>query len=339
MKTQAIPIEVPLTQLSTVVKVDELSKHFGSFVAADKVTFSVSQGEIFGFLGPNGAGKSTTIRMLCGLLSPTSGSGSVMGFDIYKQQEQIKQNIGYMSQKFSLYTDLTVEENLNFFGGIYGLHGNKLKDRKDWAIELSGLTEHRKSIVGQLAGGWKQRLALGCAILHEPRVVFLDEPTSGVDPLSRRRFWNLIYQMSSSGITVFVTTHYMEEAEYCDRLGLIYKGKLIALGTPRDLKTKNSSLTLASLVCTRIQDALDEVKTQPYVLSSVLFGLGLHITLESADSLASLRKFLESKSYQIEELELIAPSLEDVFVAYIEKTDAEVVELATKSSAPGAVND
>lgn len=220
------------------VTVENLEKRFGSFTAVDRVSFQVRPGEVFGFLGPNGAGKSTTIRMLCGILAPSGGSGVVAGFDIKSQPELVKTKIGYMSQKFSLYQDLTVEENINFYGGIYRIPPEKRKQRKEWVIEMAGLADHRRRPTAILSGGWKQRLALGCAILHEPPVVFLDEPTSGVDPISRRRFWDLIYDLSGQGVTVFVTTHYMDEAEYCNRLGLIYRGRLIALGTPHELKSE-----------------------------------------------------------------------------------------------------
>jgi ABC-2 type transport system ATP-binding protein len=218
------------------VKLDHLTKRFGDFTAVDAISLTVPRGEIFGFLGPNGAGKSTTIRMMCGILSPTSGSGRVAGFDIASQPEQIKENIGYMSQRFSLYEDLTVEENITFYGGVYRLPAQKLKQRAEWVIAMAGLTDRRSSKAGELSGGWKQRLALGCAILHEPPIVFLDEPTSGVDPLSRRNFWALIRSMADSGVTVFVTTHYMDEAEFCDRIALIYHGELVAVGTPVELK-------------------------------------------------------------------------------------------------------
>ncbi len=220
------------------VVVDNLEKRFGRFVAVDRISFQVPKGEVFGFLGPNGAGKSTTIRMLCGILRPSGGSGTVAGFDIHTQPEQIKANIGYMSQKFSLYQDLTVEENIDFYSGIYRIPPEKKRARKEWVIEMAGLAEHRRRPTAILSGGWKQRLALGCAILHEPPIIFLDEPTSGVDPISRRQFWDLIYELSGQGVTIFVTTHYMDEAEYCDRLGLIYRGELIALDTPRALKAK-----------------------------------------------------------------------------------------------------
>ncbi|MEN6459455.1 MAG: ABC transporter ATP-binding protein [Thermoguttaceae bacterium] len=225
----------------SAVMVENLEKRFGHFVAVDRVSFQVARGEVFGFLGPNGAGKSTTIRMLCGILTPSGGRGTVAGFDVLSQPEQIKAHIGYMSQKFSLYSDLTVEENIDFFSGIYRLPREKKHDRKEWVIEMAGLAAHRHSLTGVLSGGWKQRLALGCAILHEPPILFLDEPTSGVDPISRRQFWDLIYDLSGLGVTVFVTTHYMDEAEYCNRLGLIYRGQLIALGTPHQLKTELSS--------------------------------------------------------------------------------------------------
>ncbi len=218
------------------VALDSLSKRFNDFTAVDRISLNVPAGQIFGFLGPNGAGKSTTIRMLCGILPPTSGSGTVAGFDIATQPERIKDNIGYMSQRFSLYEDLTVEENIAFYAGVYRLTPDKRRERTEWVIEMAGLTERRRSLAGELSGGWRQRLALGCAILHEPPIVFLDEPTSGVDPLSRRKFWELIYSLAAGGVTVFVTTHYMDEAEYCDRLALIYRGELIAVGTPQELK-------------------------------------------------------------------------------------------------------
>ena len=222
------------------VVLDHLTKRFDSFTAVDAVSLSVPKGQIFGFLGPNGAGKSTTIRMLCGILAPSSGSGSVAGFDIASQAECIKENIGYMSQRFSLYEDLTVEENIAFYGGIYRIPPPRLKERAEWVIRMAGLTGRRTSLAGELSGGWRQRLALGCAILHEPAIVFLDEPTSGVDPLSRRTFWELIRTLAAGGVTVFVTTHYMDEAEYCDRLALIYHGELVAVGTPQELKQKRA---------------------------------------------------------------------------------------------------
>jgi ABC-2 type transport system ATP-binding protein len=218
------------------VRTEHLVKRFGEFVAVDDVTLEVRRGEIFGFLGPNGAGKSTTIRILCGLLAPTAGRAEVNGFDVARRPEEVKQSIGYMSQKFSLYDDLTVEENIEFFGGIYGVPPARLAERAAHVLRMAGLTEQRRSLTRSLAGGWKQRLALGCAILHEPPILFLDEPTSGVDPIARRQFWDLIYEMAAAGATVFVSTHYMEEAEYCHRLALMHRGRMIALGAPAELR-------------------------------------------------------------------------------------------------------
>lgn len=226
------------------VSTRNLSKHFDDFIAVDKVTFEVHRGEIFGFLGANGAGKTTTIRMLCGLLLPTSGEGHVAGFDIMTQSEQIKRNIGYMSQKFSLYNDLTTGENIEFFGGVYGLSNSALEIRSQAMLEKMHLEPWRNALTGQLPLGWKQRLALGCAILHQPRILFLDEPTGGVDPISRREFWDLIYELADGGTTIFVTTHYMDEAEYCNRLSIMYQGKIIAIDSPMDLKTRYQKITI-----------------------------------------------------------------------------------------------
>src|SRR5580704_4585554 len=219
------------------VHLDKLVKRFGDFVAVNQVSLDVTPGEIFGFLGPNGAGKSTVIRIPCGLLAPTSGSATVRGFDVATQAEAIRRNIGYMSQKFSLYDDLKVEENIEFFGGVYGVSPEKLPERRDYVLKMAGLEDKRAAMTRLLSGGWKQRLALGCAILHNPPILFLDEPTSGVDPIARRNFWHLIYELSATGHTVFVTTHYMDEAEYCHRVALMYGGRVIALGSPAELKT------------------------------------------------------------------------------------------------------
>jgi ABC-2 type transport system ATP-binding protein len=222
--------------LEYAVQTEGLVKRFGDFVAVDHVTLAVRRGEIFGFLGPNGAGKSTTIRILCGLLAPTEGKAEVNGFDVARAPEAVKKSIGYMSQKFSLYDDLTVEENLEFFGGVYGVPRERRAERAEYVLRMAGLLDQRRAMTRSLAGGWKQRLALGCAILHEPPILFLDEPTSGVDPIARRRFWDLIYDMAEGGATVFVSTHYMEEAEYCHRLALMHRGRVIALGAPAGLR-------------------------------------------------------------------------------------------------------
>ncbi|MDD2904214.1 MAG: ABC transporter ATP-binding protein [Syntrophales bacterium] len=304
------------------VTVQDLEKRFGSFLAVNRVTFQVAEGEIFGFLGPNGAGKSTTIRMLCGILAPSGGSGTVAGYDIRTQPEQIKAHIGYMSQKFSLYGDLTVEENIDFYSGIYRIPPERKKERKEWVIEMAGLREHRNSKTAILSGGWKQRLSLGCAILHEPPIIFLDEPTSGVDPISRRQFWDLIYQLSGKGVTVFVTTHYMDEAEYCDRLGLIYRGELIALGTPEALKTQLMHEEVLEVWCDRPQDAMGEIEKLPAVKEVALFGKGLHVVAEDGEAAGkAITNLLGEKGYALLRLEKIVPSMEDVFVSLIEARD------------------
>lgn len=244
------------------VVIENLTKRFGDFTAVDQVNLTVERGEIFGFLGPNGAGKSTTIRILCGLLAPTEGKAVVHGYDVATEPELVKQSIGYMSQKFSLYDDLTVEENIDFFSGVYGVPPEKRQERKEFALKMAGITDRRSDMTRLLAGGYKQRLALGCAILHEPPIVFLDEPTSGVDPIARRGFWDLIYQLSAAGKTVFVTTHYMQEAEYCHRISLMYAGKMIALGSPKELRedlakrnSKYESPTMEDVFVETIEEA------------------------------------------------------------------------------------
>jgi len=304
------------------VEIEELVKTFGSFTAVDRVSLRVKKGEIFGFLGPNGAGKSTTIRMLCGILTPTSGSGTVGGFDIHKESEKIKQNIGYMSQKFSLYEDLTVEENLNFYSGIYRLSNGIREQRKEWVLQMAGLKDRLNSLTSTLAGGWKQRLALGCAILHEPSILFLDEPTSGVDPLSRRRFWDLIYEMAGRRVTVFVTTHYMDEAEYCDRLALIDQGRIIALGTPEELRTQYMPEAVWELETERLVDSLRALKESQRFSEVAVFGNALHVLAKREEDLsASIYSILAEQEIIPGRLERIEPSLEDVFVSLVEAKD------------------
>lgn len=312
------------TPEESAVSLQNLEKRFGDFVAVDRISLDVAKGEIFGFLGPNGAGKSTTIRMLCGILPPSGGSGNVAGFDIIRQTEAIKKNIGYMSQRFSLYEDLTVEENIDFYSGIYKIPAERRAERKDWVIRMAGLENRRHSLASVLSGGWKQRLALGCAILHEPPIVFLDEPTSGVDPASRRNFWDLIYSMAGQGTTVFVTTHYMDEAEYCDRLALIYRGQLIALGTPAKLKTEFMAEDVIELRCAGAQDLMAEVEALPGVKHAALYGNGLHIvSSEGAGAIGAIDTLLTEREIVPERLEKIVPSLEDVFVSLIEMRDRQ----------------
>ena len=305
-----------------VVEVEDLVKKFGSFAAVDHIHFQVEKGEIFGFLGPNGAGKSTTIRMLCGLLLPTSGKGRVAGFSIMEEPERIKQVIGYMSQKFSLYDDLTVIENLHFFGGIYGLSGVDQAGREEEALEMVELKDLRDRMTRTLAAGWKQRLALGCAILHKPSILFLDEPTSGVDPLSRRNFWSLIQQMGERGVTTFVTTHYMDEAEYCDRLALIYRGKIIALGTPTELKLETLAQGVMEVECDPLIPALDLLKREPWVSEAAVFGDGLHVIgKDGADAERKIPPLFQKNEILLKRIEWIRPSLEDVFVSLIEREE------------------
>jgi ABC-2 type transport system ATP-binding protein len=301
------------------VEIEGLVKTFGAFVAVDHVSMRVHKGEIFGFLGPNGAGKSTTIRILCGLLTPTEGRASVAGLDVATQPEEIRRNIGYMSQKFSLYDDLTVEENIDFFTGIYGVPRDLRAQRKDYVLAMAGLSERRNALTRTLSGGWKQRLALGCAILHDPPILFLDEPTSGVDPIARASFWALIQDLSRTGHTIFVSTHYMDEAEYCHRLALMHAGKVIALGTPAELKKGLTARTLLRLDCSDPLEAMRALEGLAGVTDVAVFGGGLHVTMDGEDqTMARIRAALEQKGIEVHRLERIEASMEDVFVAMIE---------------------
>jgi len=307
------------------VEIYDLVKTFGSFVAVDHVSLQVPKGEIFGFLGPNGAGKSTTIRMLCGLLTPTSGKASVNGLDVATQPEAIRENIGYMSQKFSLYDDLTVEENIDFFAGMYGVRGEKLQQRKQYVLEMANLTDRRDAMTRTLSGGWKQRLALGCAILHDPPILFLDEPTSGVDPIARGAFWGLIHDLSQTGHTIFVSTHYMDEAEYCHRIALMYRGKVIALGTPSELKHGLDTHFLMNLDAADPLETMRAIEKLPGILDVAIFGRGLHVMVDNMEtSSAAMRQALAARNIAVNSLERITPSMEDVFVALIEAEERKV---------------
>jgi ABC-2 type transport system ATP-binding protein len=304
------------------VEVRDLTRVFGSFTAVDRISLSVAAGQVFGFLGPNGAGKSTTIRMLCGLLLPSGGSGTVAGYDIMRESERIKSHIGYMSQKFSLYDDLRVEENIDFYAGIYGVPKARRAARKDWVLEMAGLADKRALLTGALAGGWKQRLALGCAVLHEPPVLFLDEPTSGVDPLSRRQFWELIASLSRQGTTVFVTTHYMEEAEYCDELALIYRGRMIAQGSPASVRTESMPEDILEIRVARPFEALEKLESSGLVREAALFGDALHAVVDDAAAARpALERYLSGEGCDVASIQQVAPSLEDVFVSLIEAED------------------
>jgi ABC-2 type transport system ATP-binding protein len=301
------------------VEIAGLVKRFGSFTAVDNVSLEVKKGEIFGFLGPNGAGKSTTIRMLCGLLTPTSGRATVNAFDVAAEPERVRGSIGYMSQKFSLYDDLTVEENIDFFMGIYGVARDRRSARRNYVLEMAGLAGRRADLTGTLSGGWKQRLALGCAILHDPPALFLDEPTSGVDPIARGAFWDLIRELARTEHTVFVSTHYMDEAEYCDRLALMYRGRMIALGSPMELKQQLRSRSLFRLDTTDPLGTMRALEGEPGIHDVAVFGGGLHVTADDATAAEpAIRRTLGERGIAIERLEPIQPSMEDVFVALIE---------------------
>ncbi len=307
--------------METSVSVEGLTRKFGEFTAVDNISFEVNRGEIFGFLGPNGAGKSTTIKMLCGLLSPTSGSGHVSGYDILKEPQAIKSIIGYMSQKFSLYDDLTIVDNLEFFGSIYGLKGNKLNERVNMVLDMAEISRQKNDLVNSLPIGVKQRLAIGTAILHDPPVLFLDEPTSGVDPIMRRNFWELIYKFSEEGKTIFVTTHYMDEAEHCDRIAFIISGRIIALDSPDNLK-KSITYNVYSLRIDKFIEVFDLISGQDYIHEAAIFGSDIHILSEGDFPLEStLGGFLGKKGFNNFQIEKKLPSLEDVFVTYARKFD------------------
>lgn len=304
------------------VEVNRLVKRFGEFVAVDDISFTVRRGEIFGFLGPNGAGKSTTIRILCGLLAPSSGRALVGGFDVATDPARVRQTIGYMSQRFSLYDDLTVEENIDFFSGIYGIPDSRRQKRKEEILRLARLTEQRSVMTRHLPGGWKQRLALGCALVHEPPILFLDEPTSGVDPTARREFWDLINRLSEAGHTVFVTTHYMDEAEYCHRLALMHRGKIVALDTPAALKKTLGDHHVLFLECSDLLEGLKALDGQPGIRDVAVFGSGLHVTVsDPAGAIPRIRRILGERGVAIHRLEESEPSMEDVFVALIERDE------------------
>ncbi|UCC64784.1 MAG: ABC transporter ATP-binding protein [Anaerolineae bacterium] len=300
------------------VEAVELTKQFDSFTAVARVSFTVRRGEIFGFLGPNGAGKTTTIRMLLGLIAPTAGRASVLGFDIVRQVAQIRQRIGYMSQRFSLYNDLTVAENLNFFGGTYGVRGARLAERKAYVLEMAGLEGRERELTRNLAGGWRQRLALGCAILHEPEMLFLDEPTAGVDPISRRDFWDLLYVLADEGRTVFVTTHYMDEAEHCHRLAFIQRGRLVALGSSAEIKAEKMRGQVLEIDCSAPERAMGLLRGMGLFDEVSLYGASIHVVASDVETFRPrIARALQDAGVEVRGMEVIAPSLEDVFIASV----------------------
>ena len=308
---------------ANAIEVRDLSKRFGAFVAVNRVSFDVRAGEIFGFLGSNGAGKSTTIRMLCGLLKPTSGTALVGGIDVGRDPERVKRRIGYMSQRFSLYENLTVDENIRFFGGVYGLDRDRLAARREFVLDMAGLRGRESTLARTLSGGWRQRLALGCAILHEPPIVFLDEPTGGVDPLSRRRFWRLIDGLSQAGVAVLVTTHYLDEAEHCHRIAIIQAGTLAALGTVAELKQTFAGRPIVEVHATPPVQAMNVLDAMPEVEKTSIFGTAVHAVLRTpqADSHAIAAR-LRAAGLDVASCGLVEPSLEDVFLDVAERKAA-----------------
>ncbi len=302
------------------IEVKNLTKKFGDFISVNDISFTVKKGEVFGFLGANGAGKSTTIRMLCGILKPTSGDAIVGGFSVMNQPEKVKQRIGYMSQKFSLYNDLTVEENINFFAGVYGIERTILEERKKWILTIADLKGRENFLTSTLPGGIKQRLALGTAVIHRPEIVFLDEPTSGVDPIARRNFWELINSLSDYGTTVVVTTHYLEEAEYCNNIILIDSGKLIAQGNPKELKSRYITSKILEIECERIGDAISILENQIFVDESNIFGNTIHLTVnDNFKSDDQIKNILAEQSINVFRINEVMPTLEDVFIHLVDK--------------------
>jgi ABC-2 type transport system ATP-binding protein len=309
-----------MTSDANAITVRDLTRRFGAFTAVDRISFEVGQGEIFGFLGANGAGKSTTIRMLCGLLKPTSGTAIIGGVDVSRNPEGVKQRIGYMSQKFSLYELLTVDQNIRFFGAMYGLNDDQIAARRKFVIEMAGLAGRENMKARELAGGWRQRLALGCAILHEPRIVFLDEPTGGVDPVSRRQFWRLIEDLARSGVTILVTTHYLDEAEHCHRIAIINAGRLAAIGTSHELKQIFADRPILEIHSPRPVDVMKALDQMEEVQKTTVFGTAVHAVLKPGQTdVTTLKNRLSALGLEIGAVDRVMPSLEDVFLDVVER--------------------
>jgi ABC-2 type transport system ATP-binding protein len=305
------------------VEARELTKQFDHFTAVDHISFTIPRGQIFGFLGPNGAGKTTTIRMLLGLLRPTSGMATVLGFDIVRDSEEIRKRIGYMSQRFSLYNDLTVEENLNFYGGTYGVRGERLRERKRYILNMAGLEGRERELTKNLSGGWKQRLALGTAIIHEPEMLFLDEPTAGVDPISRRAFWNLLYELAEGGTTIMVTTHYMDEAEHCQTLAFIQSGRLVTMGSPQEIKAGEMRGQVLEVDCDQPEIAIPALRQLGLFEEVALYGALIHVVTQDPEAHREfIRQALGDRGVQVTAIDRIAPSLEDVFIASVRRQES-----------------
>ncbi|PRR77977.1 putative ABC transporter ATP-binding protein YbhF [Clostridium liquoris] len=309
--------------MENAIEIEHLTKKFGKFTAVNDVSFNVKKGEVFGFLGPNGSGKTTVIRMLMGLISPSLGKGTVLGYDISKDNNKIREKIGYMSQKFSLYEDLTVEENLDFYGRVYGLSDRKLAEKKKEILKMADLEGKEKTITSNLSGGWKQRLALGSAIIHDPEILFLDEPTGGVDPIARRNFWELIYQLSESGVTILVTTHYMDEAEHCNTIGFIYYGNLLTLDTPNNMKKNSIDGDIIELKVDDTLKTIEILKEKDKIKEASIYGNGIHALVEPNLSLSELEKYLKINKVECSSIKKVNPSLEDVFVFLVNKENSK----------------
>lgn len=305
--------------MENAIEVIDLKKTFGDFTAVKGISFGVRKGEVFGFLGPNGSGKTTVIRMILGLISPTSGTGRVLGHDVAKDSYLLRHKIGYMSQKFSLYEELTVEENLEFYAGVYNLSKAKIREKKAQILEMADLTGKEHMVVANLSGGWKQRLALGCSIIHDPQILLLDEPTGGVDPIARRQFWDIIYDLSKSGVTVLVTTHYMDEAEHCNTIGFLYYGDILSVDTPKNLKAKTIDGDILELRTSDTLATIEILKKLGAVESASVYGAGVHALVAQHTSLDEIRQFLEDNGIAVNSLERVNASLEDVFVFLVER--------------------
>lgn len=305
--------------MENAIEVKKLSKTFDRFVAVNNVSFNVKKGEVFGFLGPNGSGKTTVIRMILGLLQPTFGTVNVLGYDVYKDREKLRSNIGYMSQKFSLYEELTVEENLDFYAGVYNLSKKKIAEKKKEILKMADLEGREHLIVSNLSGGWKQRLALGCSIIHEPDILLLDEPTGGVDPIARRQFWDIIYNLSKKGVTILVTTHYMDEAEHCNSIGFLYYGNILSLDTPNNMKEKVIDGDIIEIKTNNTLKSIEVLKDVQHVKSASVYGAGIHVLADSKLNMDVAKSIFCSNNIEVYSMKKVKPSLEDVFVFLVEK--------------------
>jgi len=310
--------------MENAIEINNLTKRFDKFIAVNDVSFYVKKGDVFGFLGPNGSGKTTVIRMIMGLITPTSGTGKVLGFDITNENEKIRSHIGYMSQKFSLYEELTVEENLDFYAGVYNVPKSKIKDKKKEILEMADLVGKENMITSNLSGGWKQRLALGCSIIHDPEILLLDEPTGGVDPIARRQFWDVIYDLSKKGVTILVTTHYMDEAEHCNSIGFLYYGNILSLDTPNAMKEKIINGNIVEIKVNNTLKSIELLKINHQVKDASVYGAGIHVMAESGINLNELKKYLIKNNVEVYSINIVKPTLEDVFVFLVDKENNKI---------------